>query len=60
MKIATPVTTLMRASNFPTCRAMIAMVKALASAPGRITSPVWFAVNPWSCCRYTGSTNTVA
>ena len=49
-----------RPSTLPRVRAMNAMVNALASAPGRITMPVWLAVKPEQRCRYTGSTNTVA
>ena len=46
-KIDTPARMDNRASNFPVVRPMVAMVKALASAPGRMTKPVCSAVKFW-------------
>src|SRR3989475_766857 len=59
-KIETPARIESRPSNLPVVRPIVAIVNALASAPGRITNPVCSAVKFWRFCRYTGSTNTVA
>src|SRR5438034_11100214 len=59
-KIETPARIESRPSNLPVVRPIVAIVNALASAPGRITNPVCSAVKFWRFWRYTGSTNTVA
>ena len=51
VKMNTPTSTSRRGSTRPRKRAIAAMVTALAIAPGRITSPVWFAVRPMMFCR---------
>ena len=56
MKHSAPRVTVMRASSQLAFRPTHAIVTADASAPGRMTSPVWLAVNPCSCWRNTGST----